>query len=221
MFEPIRFELVKREDKDKINKLTENTWEWGDYTPELFEKWVNEGLFIKAISNEEIVGIIHARIFDDFAWFEGVRVKQEIRRKGIGKALAKKAMEMSGKSVFRLAANEKNVPSIQLAKALGFKEIDRFYYVEGKDYNYEKIVEEFNLKETNYDLKYVKGFVNDWVWYPIEKYNGKIYANNDLILLETDPPFLVKGYIEGIRHMSRNFVSNSEGFIVFELNKQK
>jgi Acetyltransferase (GNAT) family. len=217
LFQAIRFEKVVPEDRDKINKLTENTWVWGDYIPDYFDRWIKDGLFIKAVSDGDILGIIHARVFEDFTWFEGIRVKQEIRRKGVGKALAKKAMELSPKKIFRLAANEKNVPSVQLAKALGFKEIDRFYYIEGKIYDFKQLINEFKLKEVKVSLKNVKGYVDDWVWYPINKYSGKIYSNGELTILETTPPFLVSGYLENIRHMSSNFSSNSEGFIVFEL----
>jgi ribosomal protein S18 acetylase RimI-like enzyme len=218
LIERIRFKRVNEEDEEKINKLTESTWGWGDYNPKIFDRWVREGLFIKAVDEyDNILGMIHVRLFEDFAWLEGVRVKQEIRRKGIGKLLARNAMDLSNKRVFRLVANEKNVPSIQLARSLGFREIDEFNFISfGMEASYDQIVKELDLHEVNDDLN-LSGYVDDWVWFPIEKYKKKKYGNEKIILLETNPPFLAKGYVEGYKQISKDFSINSERYIVYEL----
>ncbi len=214
----IKFEKVSIQDKEKVIELTKNTWDWGDYIEKVFDHWINEGLFIKAISNGEILGIIHAKIFDDFAWLEGIRVKRELRRKGIGKELTLKAIQLSNKKIIRLLINEKNIPSLSLVKSLGFKEIDRFYYDKGKKVSLDNIIKNYGFYEAKNLILNLKGFVNDWVWFPIKYYNGKVYAKNSMILLNTDPPFLLGQENVDFEHNSIVKKDSSEGFIVFELN---
>ncbi|AFZ69938.1 hypothetical protein Calag_0152 [Caldisphaera lagunensis DSM 15908] len=101
---------------------------------------------------------------------------------------------------------------------MNFKEIDRVYFNDGKTMEINEIIKKYQLKQVDkIDIK-IKGFIHEWVWFPFEKYNGEFYVNNDMILLETSPPFLIyNGNVE-FKHNSNIRKENSEGFIVFELN---
>ncbi|MCE4608416.1 MAG: GNAT family N-acetyltransferase [Caldisphaeraceae archaeon] len=214
----IRYELVEEDDREQVERLTENTFPWGDYIANVFDEWIKEGIFIKAIdSYGKILGILHVRIFKGFAWLEGIRVKQELRRKGIGIGLTRKGIEMSGMKVFRLMTNERNVPSIQLAKSLGFKEIDDIYYVhQGLEAEAREIAEEFGFKERS-EIPKIRGYVDRWVWFPIEDYKGKVYSNGEIVMLDTKPVFFAQGFLEGYKQYTKHFDSDHERFVVFEL----
>lgn len=101
---------------------------------------------------------------------------------------------------------------------MGFKEIDRIYLNEGDRIEFRKIVEKYKLKEIKNIHVDIKGFIDEWVWFPIEKYNKSFYINDNMILMETNPPFLYKGESVEFEHTSKVKKENSEGFIVFELN---
>ena len=218
MIQDIKFEKVIYSDKKLVEELTKNTFEWGDYIKEVFDEWINDGLFIKAVdSNGNILGIIHAKICDDFAWLEGIRVNKNFRKKGIGKKLTEKAIELSKKRVFRLTVNEKNEPSLALVKSMGFKEIDRVYFNSGNRLDFKNIIEMYKLEQKkNIDFIF-NGYVDNWVWYPFNKYKKLFYKNDQIILLQTNPPFVLKGDNLEFEHISINKKENSEGFIVFEL----
>ncbi|MGC8567412.1 MAG: GNAT family N-acetyltransferase [Caldisphaera sp.] len=218
MLEKIFVERINKEDKKEIEDLTRNTWEWGDYITEVFDSWLNDGLFLKAIDeNRKILGIIHVRIFEDFAWLEGIRIKSDIRRRGLGKFLTLKAMEKSIANIFRLIVNENNYSSIRLVTSLGFREIDKIYYIhKEKKVKVNEIIKDYGLKEVNQKLD-IKGYINNWVWFPISKYKGKIYSNDNMTLLDTDPPFAIKGILDNASFSTNNFIENSESFLVFEL----
>ncbi|MGC9183203.1 GNAT family N-acetyltransferase [Caldisphaera sp.] len=218
MIQDIKFEKVIYSDKKLVEELTKNTFEWGDYIKEVFDEWINDGLFIKAVdSNGNILGIIHVKICDDFAWLEGIRVNKNFRKKGIGKKLTEKAIELSNKRVFRLTVNEKNEPSLALVKSMGFKEIDRFYFNSGNRLDFKNIIEMYKLEQKkNIDFIF-NGYVDNWVWYPFNKYKKLFYKNDQIILLQTNPPFALKGDNLKFEHISINKKENSEGFIVFEL----
>jgi len=82
----VSFERVRAEDREAVERLLR-------FAPEvqlmglqgLFERWLSEGLFIKAVdAYGSTVGVIHVRQVGDAVWLEGIAVSQDIRRKGIG-----------------------------------------------------------------------------------------------------------------------------------------
>ncbi|MFP3230446.1 MAG: GNAT family N-acetyltransferase [Caldisphaera sp.] len=218
MIQNIKFEKIKYSDKKLVEELTKNTFEWGDYINEVFDEWINQGLFIKAVDeNGDILGIIHAKIYDDFAWLEGIRVRQDVRKMGIGKKLTEKAIELSNRKIIRLTVNVKNRPSLALVKSMGFREIDRFYFNMGIKMDFKDIIDTYKLKQSENLGFSLKGYVDNWVWYPFDKYNKLFYTNDETIILNTNPPFVLKGNKLQFEHISINEKENSEGFIVFEL----
>lgn len=213
---------VLRKDKVDVCKMTEKSFRWGDYINDVFDDWVKNGVFLKAVENDKIVGIIHVKVFKDFVWFEGLRVHKDYRRKGIGRLLTTKAMEISDGKTIRLLIHEHNKPSMALSTSLGFRQIDKIYYHSGREREFSKVVETLKLKKVKVDLQ--KGYMDGWTWHPKEHYKNPVYSGivrgKRIVALETKPLFLIEGSMGSMAYVSHNKDAGS-GFIVFELDKSK
>jgi ribosomal protein S18 acetylase RimI-like enzyme len=207
----VRIEKVDLKDKEEIIELSKDSFEWGDYIEYVFDEWLRSGIFLKAVENGEILGFLHVRLFDEFSWLEGLRVKKEYRRKGIATELTKSAMKISGKNIHRLMILETNVPSIELSKKLGFKPIDRVYYNYGEKKSADEIIREYNLIKKDEKLR--ENYVDKWVYLDFKYYLDYIYSNHNLSILRTDPPFVINGSIN-YENISRS--GGNECFIIFE-----
>ncbi|MFP3320783.1 MAG: GNAT family N-acetyltransferase [Acidilobus sp.] len=217
----VSFERVTAEDREAVERLLRSAPEVQLMGLQgLFDRWLSEGLFIKAVdAYGSTVGVIHVRQAGDAVWLEGIAVSQDIRRKGIGRQLALYAMEASGGSVFRVMASARNVPSNALALALGFREVDRVYFSDGRRAAAAEMASELGLAEVSPSLEEVPGVVSDWAWVPSGLYRGKAYGGRGLLLLDTDPPFFARGDAEGYRRLSRERSSGAEELIVYELRR--
>ncbi len=93
--------------------------------------------YIVAKKNEEIVGFAGIIILPDDVEITNIVTKKTERKKGIGKLLLDKLIEMSkttGKECISLEVNEKNIAAINLYKTSGFEEIGiRKKYYNGID----------------------------------------------------------------------------------------
>ncbi len=125
---------ARRKDRKDIIAIASNTWEGWDYIPQLLDEWFDEGGIFIAVDKGKIVGITKTTVLSPGElWLEGIRVKKELRGKGIGKELAffqlKKAQERNPR-VIRLSTAESNIESIRLIEKLGFTKIKEFTYLE-------------------------------------------------------------------------------------------
>jgi len=203
---------VRENDRSEILEISKNSFEWGDYIDEVFDLWLKNGIFIKAVENDKILGFIHIRIFKDFSWFEGLRVRIDARRIGVGTELTRKAIIISNKSVNRLMINAINKPSIVLSKKLDFREVNRFYYNESAGKDFDEILNKYGLKPLNEKLN--ENYVDEWVYFDKHYYKDFIYGNSSgLKLLKTSPPFILGGLIEEENFNKKN---GSDLYIIFE-----
>ena len=112
--------LAQKKDRKKILKIASHTWEGWDYVPQLLDEWLIEGGLFIAEENGEIVGLTKTTILSrGELWLEGLRVKKELRRQGIGKKLAFFQLEEALKQrprIIRLSTAEVNIESIKLIK---------------------------------------------------------------------------------------------------------
>lgn len=203
---------VKENDKLEILEITKYSFEWGDYIDQVFDLWLNSGIFIKAVENGKILGFMHIRIFENFAWFEGIRVDPNYRKMGVATFLTESAMKISEKNTFRLMVLETNLPSISLVKKLNFVEKDRIYHKLAEHKDFYEILKKYNLKKSDENLN--ENYVDDWVYFDHFHYRDYVYKNdNNLKVLNTNPPFVINGDIDE-ESVSKN--RGDECFIIFE-----
>ena len=214
----VSFDSVRPEDRDAVLQLLSQAPEVAPYlSPELFDEWLREGDFVKAVDPAgALVGVVHARDLEDALWLEGIAVSPDIRRKGVGRQLATYVISKHGAKVVRVMASERNVPSNQLALSLGFKPVDYVYFCDGRRAAAAEIAASEGLKEVDVPPG-VPGYVDRWVWRPMAFYRGRAYGREGVVLLDTDPPFFAVGDIEGYRRFTRVRGACPEGYIVYEL----
>ena len=124
------------EDAAGVREFTQNTFHWGDYVADVFPEWVaqaekGEGDVLVAVvhgdDGERVVGVNHVRYLSpDEAWFEGIRVRPEYRRSGIGRLLTSSSIERArerGVKVCRAAIDSDNEKSQGLARSFGFRPV--------------------------------------------------------------------------------------------------
>ncbi len=212
MFEIMEILYVNEFDKMEILDISKNSFEWGDYIKDVFDYWIKNGIFLKAVKDGIIVGFLHIREYDKFIWLEGLRVREDYRRMGIGRFLTAKALEMFHGKIARMMIMETNIPSLRLSEKLKFKVIDKIYYKIGEKLNFGDIVKNYNLRISNEKLK--ENYVDEWVYFEKEYYTGNIYENEEgLKILKTSPPFILNGEVN---FESLGKLKGDECFLVLE-----
>ena len=124
------------EDVAGVREFTQNTFHWGDYVADVFPDWVTqaekgEGDVLVAVvhegDDEKVVGVNHVRYLSpDEAWFEGIRVRPEYRRSGIGRMLTASSIGRArerGVKLCRAAIDSDNEKSQGLARSFGFRPV--------------------------------------------------------------------------------------------------
>ncbi|MEL9990359.1 MAG: GNAT family N-acetyltransferase [Thermoproteus sp.] len=121
---------AERSDVTQVVEFTRNTWEWGDYVPREFEKWVVEGTAYVAELDGVVVAAARIVKVGDSAYLQGLRVRPEYRRRGVGRAVTEfllgEAKRLGAKTATLLVA-EWNKPSLSLVEKVGFKPILSIY----------------------------------------------------------------------------------------------
>ena len=77
--------------KNEILNFCRNTFSWGDYIHEVWDSWIEDGGLVVFENNNTAIAICHAVKFETegMLWIEGIRVKEEHRKKGIAIQLIK------------------------------------------------------------------------------------------------------------------------------------
>lgn len=121
----LTFRKASEGDIPEIVSFTMDTWDWGDYIPEVIGRWVAEGRAYVATLEGRIVAVAAMKLVGKSAYLQGLRVRPELRGRGIGEAMTRFLLDearRAGASVATLLVAEWNVPSHGLVKKVGFKE---------------------------------------------------------------------------------------------------
>ena len=124
--------------REYFAKTIENKWEdlpqeWKDNlgasSPNHFKAYLDSGLSLVAVEDEEVVGFIFAQMLhhicdeDNLLWIENMGVHPYFRRYSIGYKLLRECVRIGreqGATVAHSMIQEDNAPSILLHKKLGF-----------------------------------------------------------------------------------------------------
>lgn len=111
--------------KDNFQKDFDEFWTDSILKSELEN---NNSKYIVALENEEIVGFAGIIILPDDTEITNIVTKKTKRKKGIGKLLLDKLINMTieeKKAIISLEVNEKNTIAINLYKKFGFEEVGK------------------------------------------------------------------------------------------------
>ncbi|GGP22350.1 N-acetyltransferase GCN5 [Thermocladium modestius] len=114
-------------DSAEIKSFTADTFPWGDYLPNEIDEWIREGNAYVMEDNGRILAVASLLIlFQGTAWFRGLRVRREERRRGIGRAITSNMIETAKKMGARramLMVAEWNDASRSLVTSMGFRPV--------------------------------------------------------------------------------------------------
>ena len=156
------------DDKANVLKFCKDTFSWGDYVADVWDIWQSKGRLYVAEDDNKVVGVYNITMSEKQAWIEGMRVHPQYRRKGIGKRMLSHAESIIQNKIIRLIIENKNQPSIALARSMG-------YYLEENWQLYSALPQKHqsNVKITN-DVSQIDDFVNSvtyadsWKWLPLD-----------------------------------------------------
>jgi len=191
----MQVEKVTTFDKEGVLDFCKNTFSWGDYIPEVWDFWINEGGLFVIHKNNLPIAICHASISSQAnnVWIEGIRVSPNFRRQGYAKNLILHSEKFGSKkncktSQMLIETNNKN--SINLSEKLGYtlKDTWNFYSLIPKkislSHSIKNIVDE---KISKFILSSNFSYVDSWRWYTIDKQIiQKLNKENRIIFSEED-----------------------------------
>ncbi len=120
------------EDREVVLRFCQQTWDWGDYIPHVWDTWFNDpsGRLIVGVLENLPVAIVHLKMLaPGEAWLEGLRVAPEWRRRGIAEVIARHCIGMAlemGAFVVRFMTLSSNTPACQIGTNLDFRQVARF-----------------------------------------------------------------------------------------------
>ena len=199
-------------DREAVFKFCMKTWSWGDYIPEVWDKWLKEknGRVFIATIDDVPVGITHLNIDKPHEiWLGGARTDPNYRRMGVATAITKKCLDYAkrkGAKVARLTTESDNTAAQAVIKKLGFKPTAEF--VEMKT---EKIAEEksknsrwteetetdaaWNHLQTSESYRKAAGlYTTLFHWFSLEKHDLKRFIEQRKAILHLS----VRGEIDGL-----------------------
>ena len=196
--------LAKSSDKDPILNFCETTFSWGDYIHEVWDSWIDEGNLIVIDQNQNPISMTHAAFYpnEKMIWIEGIRVSKDFRKNGVAQKMINH-FEINAKSqefeISRMLIASENIPSLTLAKKLGYEIISQWNY-----YSLEsKQIPTQNIDMSNSCLDECKEldvqnhhFVESWRWIPLtnERIN-KLNSENKIFCQKTNNKTIALGII--------------------------
>ncbi|HEX7594280.1 MAG TPA: GNAT family N-acetyltransferase, partial [Anaerolineae bacterium] len=129
---------ARASDQRAVLAFCEKTFSWGDYIPEVWDKWLADstGILLVGLLDEQPVGLLHVAVLSaKIAWLEGMRVHPDFRRQGVGTALdvaARARARERGCRLVRLATSIQNIAAQKTLATEGYACIVRFNEWEAK-----------------------------------------------------------------------------------------
>lgn len=200
-------------DREAVFKFCEKTWSWGDYIPEVWDKWLKEksGRVFIATTDGVPVGITHLSIDKPHeVWLSGARTDPNYRRMGIATAITKKCLEYAKRKaakVARLVTESDNIAAQAVIKKLGFKPTAEFVEMtteniaEEENSTNSKWAEEseadaaLNYLQTSESYRKAAGlYTTLFHWFSLEKHDLKRFVEQRKAILHLSE----RGEIDGL-----------------------
>src|SRR5689334_14693744 len=118
----IEVRAALEQDRDAVLAFCANTWEWGDYIEDVWERWLYDpaGKLFVALVDGQPAAISHMLMLTSTdAWLEGLRVDPNYRHQGLAKALGDACIAEAmrrGASYARLMIHAENERSIEITE---------------------------------------------------------------------------------------------------------
>ena len=165
---------AKTSDKNSVLEFCKNTFSWGDYISDVWDYWFFEGHLLVSTIEEIPAAICHCSFLgNNQVWIEGIRVKKNLRRKGLAKNLVKHSENIGKKNnckIAKMLIESTNENSIKLAENLNYKKETKwdFYTLLPKKNVSPNDVKFASDKNKILSLinKLTSDYVKSWRWIP-------------------------------------------------------
>lgn len=154
-------------DREPVLEFCHDTFSWGDYIADVWDKWEESGGLYVCQEGNMVVGMYHVVFLGGESWLEGMRVHPKFRKKGLGTKMMVHAESIIQKGTVRLIIESGNLPSIGLAKSVG-------YHVEEKWRLYSAVPQKQDSRATvatsSLSLdKFLNSstYADSWKWLPL------------------------------------------------------
>lgn len=123
---------ARAEDKESIVAFCQNTFSWGDYIADAWDRWLTDssGQMLVGLVDDRPAAVVHVKFLDEgVAWLEGMRVHPDQRKIGIGAVMDTRALELArdhGCCVARLVTSIKNLAAQGLFAKQGYARLAQF-----------------------------------------------------------------------------------------------
>jgi GNAT superfamily N-acetyltransferase len=103
--EQLNIRPVRPADRERVLEIVADVWEGRDYIPQVFDEWVSDpgGSFQAGEQDGEVVAVQRLRpLAERIMYYGGLRVASSHRRRGLGRAMLRSAVEESRRLGFRV-----------------------------------------------------------------------------------------------------------------------
>ena len=203
---------AKPNDRQAILDFCKDTFSWGDYIADVWDFWILQGNLFVAVENNIPVGLSHIVCIDKRqSWLEGIRIHPDHRRKGYGRRMISHCESMVDSKTIRMLIESNNIPSIDLAKSMGYSIEDwwRLYTLVPKKETSSVIF----ATDVNQVIRFVSSYTyaDSWKWLPLERPDLEELIQQKRIILSVQNGRVLA---IGIWNESKNFTNVLQlGFI--------
>ena len=196
---------TQQNDKEAVFKFCEHTFDWGDYIPNVWDRWLREKQtqLFTATLDDKPVGIMRVAIQKPGeAWLQAARTDPKYRRRGIATALTNACLKWAknkGAKTARLSTDSDNYAAQRALEKLSFTQISDFLIMKCKKLQVEK-TQNSRWAEKSDTEKIWKFLINSEVftksaglytilftWTPLDKKDlAKFIANKKAIIHESN-----------------------------------
>lgn len=123
---------ARPEDLPEVERICTGTWDWGDYIPEVWDRWLaDEGSHVAVAEREGQIVALGRVILQPGgqAWLEGMRVDPLVRRQGIARRFYQYKLAYArarGARVVRLATGDYNRPVHRMMDQVGMARVGQY-----------------------------------------------------------------------------------------------
>ena len=177
---------VSGRDRQYVLGYCKDTFGWGDYIKNVWDRWLSEGEFLAyeapAYGPQQKgapVGICHAHISRGQVWVEGIRVHPQYRRRGVATMLVGAAEDLvlrddrycayhlqDGRPHVmssRMLIDAANCPSLEMARMLGYDATHTWTYYRLKPQRRSDTCSIFGPADL--DASICSHYVDSWRWF--------------------------------------------------------
>ena len=127
---------ARSDDEEAVVAFTTGTFEWGDYVPNSFRRWLDEDshstILVAADDHDQPIGMVRIlMVSPDEAWLQAARVHPDARRQGIAMEVTRAANQWAseqGARVARLLTESWNTTAHAQVRKAGYREVSTWFY---------------------------------------------------------------------------------------------